>query len=289
MSIIVNFTLLLIGIIFVTTRFFCSLVAELKITPNLRNRNSLVHNKSKISAHETVLSISKGSGKNFNELQNRNFETVPGNRDRIAHVLTTNALSQRAKFSANTLKRVGFSRVVFVKPETIGKDEISKVWSNKNTFVKTLKMFIDDDNGGKWLYVFEDDISVVKNITMNRIFELEESSSLFFYLGICLYGNMLHRSNLKTACGRCAHAMAFTREGVHKFLQFNQRSDNGAKLQTKRVPAKEPYFDVVVEGWCKANGEFNVLDPKAIHPENGQRCGGFYQARSLFRSEISNL
>ena len=193
---------------------------------------------------------------------------------RTAHVLSVDRSSPRAQHTRSVLETLGFE-VRFVDPERVGYDKLSKVRSNKKTFLRTLQQHLDND-GPEWLYVFEDDIGVDEAITMERIGHAEDQARLFFYLGICRFPN--DQTETKTACGRCAHAMAFSREGARQLIEFSRRS----------YP-NEPYFDVVVEQWCIANGKFLVLDPKARHPDPYMGLSaGFYQARRQFPSEIDN-
>ena len=204
------------------------------------------------------------------------------NRERRAHIMTTNTSTPRYMYSKKTLQKVGFSKIIPIDPIKYGNgDELSKVMSNKKTFLYSLEKFIDDRD--EWLYIFEDDIDAHNDVSMKDILELEKKSVLFFYLGICFpIGKITHTPH---SCGRCAHAMAFSKKGARELLEFEKTSTK--KLQTRNIARNEPYFDVIIEGWCNENGKFNVLKQNKISPENIGHRGAFFQARKLFPSTIS--
>lgn len=204
------------------------------------------------------------------------------NRQRKAHVITTNTCSPRFMYSLKTLQKVGFSKIIPIDPIKYGNgDELSKVMSNKKTFLYSLEKFINDRD--EWLYIFEDDIDAHNDVSMKDILELEKKSALFFYLGICFPINKSIRT--PPSCGRCAHAMAFSKRGAQELLKFEKTSTK--KLQTQNIARNEPYFDVIIEGWCNENGKFNVLKQNKMSPENVGHRGAFFQARKQFPSTIS--
>jgi hypothetical protein len=162
---------------------------------------------------------------------------------RNAYILTTNKSSDRTLFSKSVLGNIGFN-VILVQhiPHN------DKVISNKITMQHIYKLIID--SGDDYAYVFEDDINTLETITLNEIIEYESISSMFFYLGACVYGNNIintidntnkhnyfinnHRVYTMSGYVRGLHAIGFSKKGVEEFLEFSKTTD-------------QRYMDVILE------------------------------------------
>jgi hypothetical protein len=198
----------------------------------------------------------------------------------IAYLLTTDANSSRTKHSQNVLTVAGFD-VVLSLCEMVKDVRPAKVWSNKNTFIRIIKNYIDS-NSTDWLYVFEDDIETQTSATIEDIKQNISASTLFTYLGIC--GPKTTPNGNK--CGRCAHAMGFSYAGARDILLFNY----GSKRKTIQgnIPIDEPFFDVVVEAWCFLKGGFSVVHFEQESPQDKGHNGLFFQNRQKFTSIIND-
>jgi hypothetical protein len=195
-----------------------------------------------------------------------------------AYLLTANVDSDRRRHSINTLTVAGFN-VVLSLCEMLRDVEPVRVWSNKNTFMRVIKDYIES-NSTDWLYIFEDDINMQPNTSIEDIEYNRPASILFTYLGIC--GPQTTPNGGK--CGRCAHAMGFSYAGARDVLLFNHESKT--RLISGNLPMNEPFFDVVVEGWCFLNGGFNVVHFEHTSPQNEGHKGLFFQNRDKFSSTI---
>lgn len=201
---------------------------------------------------------------------------------RPAYVVSVSrGLDERSQRTGTILHNLGFD-VEYVEPiswkglreenPTLSEEE-SKVLSHRNTVLNLLR-----HSPRPWTYVFEDDIAVHNGVNMESIVELESSSDSFFYLGLCLphKSDVLlppPKSNGERACGRCAHALAFSREGASSLLSFLSTGGDSA------------YFDINVETWCAANDGFPVYLWERHGQQDGHR-GGFFQDRNIFETGI---
>jgi len=142
-----------------------------------------------------------------------------------------------------------------------------------------------------WGYVFEDDITLNEhsNASIRDIIRSERNTKHFQYLGVCLpQGQEIKR----TSCGRCAHAMGFSKQGANELLEFSEiRSavkprDRGETI----IPAQEPYLDVIVDHWCQHSGGFTIagLLTKSAKSAVEGHVNIFIQDRGEFQSVISN-
>jgi hypothetical protein len=142
---------------------------------------------------------------------------------RKAYVLTCDISSDRALFSKNVLDKIGFDVVLFPAiPDT------NQIISNKQSMMKIYDIIAKGDD--EWVYVFEDDINMVKEITLEEIVQYETISSMFFYLGICDYGPKKtnyhevkingYPVSIATGKVRGLHAIGLSKRGAEELLAF---------------------------------------------------------------------
>ncbi|GMH58113.1 hypothetical protein TrRE_jg7732 [Triparma retinervis] len=182
------------------------------------------------------------------------------------------------------LSDVGFN-VEFVKPFDLGvvraehpseTTEQIKVLSHRNTVVDILKK----STSSGWTYIFEDDISPHAGVTLSTILALEVSSDLGFYLGVCVPHEVdavipPPACTGDRCCGRCAHAVALSREGRDEFLRYFDEVTH------------ENYFDVIFEAFCaNKGGGFKVYGWEMGYGNVEGHRGGFYQDRQQFETGI---
>lgn len=193
---------------------------------------------------------------------------------RNCYVLTCNENSERAQFSKNVLEKIGFTVNFFC---AIPNDD--KVVSNKESMMCIYDLISKGND--EWVYVFEDDINILENISLDEIIEYEKISSTFFYLGICDYNHKKFKHHetkingnlvvIVNGCTRGLHAIALSKEGSDKLLKF-----------AGSLPEK--YMDVCLE-------QFSIKYPANVVRYDlesyiyGHR-GIFFQDRNRFPSSI---
>ena len=160
---------------------------------------------------------------------------------RTGYILTVYPESERAIFSKNILESIGFD-VIFIKaiPHS------NNVMSNKISMQHIYNLIIDSQN--EYSYVFEDDINVNEEIKLDEIIEYEKISEMFFYLGMCEYGEnnikntgikiRNHDVYIKSGFCRGLHAIGLSKKGAVELLKFSNESN-------------EPYMDVILENFSK--------------------------------------
>ena len=197
-----------------------------------------------------------------------------------AHVLSMDKNSPRAKHTEINLNRLGF-QVEFTAPHPTGITKSDKVWSNKRAFLNIIDAYLES-NRTSWLYMFEDDITAHSGTTLGDIRDLETRATEFVYLGICGTSEQFWvqwwTMKNQGKCGRCAHAMGFSRKGAQDFMAFNQNKQN--------MYIHAMYFDMVVEAWCLSLGGFPVLHFDWTSPHISGHHGAFFQDRLQFRTSI---
>jgi hypothetical protein len=196
---------------------------------------------------------------------------------RHAYLLTTNVKSDRTIFSANILKRVGF--VVNIVQHTPHKNPvISNRMSMKNIYEIIIR------NGLSYAYVFEDDIDIHQNITLDELIMYEKISDQFFYLGICenkgrktvtdtqysIYG---HKVMSISGNVRGLHAIGLSNTGAKNLLAFSSLSGH-------------IYMDMVLDDFSKLH-RANIVRYDLTSKIPGHR-GLFFQARDKFPTTIGN-
>jgi len=254
----------------------CSVMVVTKMTNAMKNMNM-----STSIENDKYVKFNPPSAVNTTRPSQHNKsiqDTHPGKKN--AYLLTANANSERTRHSMNTLTIAGFS-VVLSMCEVVPDIKSGMVWSNKNTFIRIIKHYIQS-NSTAWLYLFEDDIDVLTNTSIQDIEQNLSESTLFTYLGICAPKTTPSGGK----CGRCAHAMRFSYAGSRDVLLFNTVSKH--QLSTGNIPLDEPFFDVVVEGWCLVNGGFSVVHLELESPQDHRHNGLFFQNRDKFKSLIDS-
>jgi len=193
---------------------------------------------------------------------------------RCGYILTLNPNSERALFSKNILEKIGFDVILI---QAIPNDD--KVISNKISMQYIYNLINNSEN--EYSYVFEDDINMLEEIKIDEIIEYEKFSEMFFYLGVCEYGNnkakntgiKIRNKDVYSKCGFCKglHAIGLSKKGSIELLKFSKESN-------------ERYMDVIVE-------KFSRLYPAIVCRYDlesyiqGHR-GILFQDRNLFPSMI---
>jgi len=193
---------------------------------------------------------------------------------RKCYILTCNETSERTLFAKSILENIGFQVNLFF---AIPNDD--KVLSNKESMMCIYDIIAKGDD--EWVYVFEDDINVLENITLDEIIEYEKISSHFFYLGLCDYGpskyvqHEIKISNhdviIVNGYTRGLHAIGLSKTGAAELFNF-----------AKSVP--ERYMDVCLE-WFSTMHPANVVRYDLESYICGHR-GIFFQDRNRFPSSI---
>jgi hypothetical protein len=191
---------------------------------------------------------------------------------RTGYILTLNPHSERAIFSKHILEKIGFD-VILIKP-IFHRD---KVLSNKISMQHIYKLI---ESQHDYAYVFEDDINIHEEITLDEIIEYEKMSKMFFYLGVCEYqikgvftGIKIRNHQVYTKRGFCRglHAMGISRQGASALLKLSQETN-------------EKYMDVIVEELSKLYSA-NVCRYDLESYIAGHK-GLFFQDRNRFPSTI---
>ena len=194
---------------------------------------------------------------------------------RHAYLLTTNVKSERTIFSANILKKIGFT--VFVVQHI---PHVNPVISNKLSMKNIYEIIIR--SGLSYAYVFEDDIDIHENITLDEIIKYEKLSDQFFYLGICedkgdttvtdtQYSICSHKVMSISGNVRGLHAIGLSNIGAKNLLAFSRLSGH-------------IYMDMVVEDFSRLH-RANIVRYDLQSKIPGHR-GIFFQARDKFPTTI---
>ena len=147
---------------------------------------------------------------------------------RHAYLLTTDTHSERTLFSANVLKKIGF--VVNIIQHT---PHENPVISNRLSMMNIYNII--QNSGFTYAYVFEDDIDIHENITLDEIVMYEKISDMFFYLGICEdrgpktitdtgYSICSHKVMSISGNVRGLHAIGLSSSGAKNLLAFSKLS-----------------------------------------------------------------
>ena len=200
---------------------------------------------------------------------------------RKAYLVSVNASSARFVNSHKTLHSFGFD-VVHVRPPFLGASPRAKAMSNKQGLLSALELIRRGKD--RWGYIFEDDIYLHERSreTFSELLQTEARNEFFQYLGIC--PTSVHHREVRT-CGRCTHAMGFTKSGATEILALAK--DDSFLLCTNQTPLHEPYLDVIIEEWCRKKGGFAVFGPTdAGTRAHKTHYGIFLQDRQTFVSII---
>jgi len=202
---------------------------------------------------------------------------------RTAYLLTTDKNSERTLFSQDILKKIGFTvKLVQHTPHS------DFVVSNKISMMGIYTQIYYTDE--PYAYVFEDDINMLEDITLDEIVEYEAISPMFFYLGLCkLHESGIKNTNIKinnhdvisiSGGVRGLHAIGLSREGAKSLLKFilDLQDNNTITSFYKR------FMDVTLEAFSKLHPAHVVrYDLESYIP--GHR-GVLFQDRNRFPSNI---
>jgi hypothetical protein len=188
--------------------------------------------------------------------------------ERIAYLISLNASGPRFLQSHATLTRMGFI-VKVVNPPYIGRLQGDKARSNKLAHLEAIKDISLGMN--PWGYSFEDDVVEHENssTTISDIIESEHDDKKFVYLGICST-----REAKRSMCGRCSHAMGFSKKGASELLSFAKQRH--PTLAEGLCPIEQDYLDVIIECWCKLLRGFKVIGPLQRSELHGLPGAGHY-------------
>jgi hypothetical protein len=198
---------------------------------------------------------------------------------RIGYLLTTNENSDRYIFSKNILEKIGFT-VLCVK--AIPNE--NKMLSNKMSMQYIYDKIQNSDDG--FYYVFEDDINVLDNVTLDEIIEYEKISKKFFYLGICEFGDYLafksdieiygHDVYYKQGYAYGLHAIGINTNGAKELLEFSRKEE-----------FNEIYLmDVILNKFCALCNPAYVVRYDLEYSEATGHKGIFFQDRNKFPPTI---
>ena len=169
---------------------------------------------------------------------------------RIAYLLTTNEESERYIFSKNVLEKIGFTVKCFKAfPDTI------PLRSHKRSTVAILQEIMMSEG---YFYIFEDDINVLEEITLDEIIEYEKISNKIFYLGICEYESL----GFKTEHNIRGHDV-YVKQGYAYGTQAYAVNQIGAIefLSYLNSPELVNYYitDVMLDAYCKFGSKTNIV------------------------------
>ena len=198
---------------------------------------------------------------------------------RNAYLLTTNPDSDRTKFAQSVLERIGF-RVIFY----LAVKHDNKVLSNKQSMQGIYRKILEGTD--EWSYVFEDDINIMENISLQQIADYEGVANKIIYLGLCRYGDdrylfktehvldghPVYRTSGHT---RCLHAIGLSQDGCRELLDFS----------LSPAMAKKEYMDFILENFTFKNPA-TVVRYDLESYDQGHR-GIIFQDRKNFPSSIS--
>jgi hypothetical protein len=193
---------------------------------------------------------------------------------RNAYLLSYDVTSERSIFSQNVLTKIGFT--VHVVPCIPHENPLV---SNKLSMISIYKKIVEKDN---YAYIFEDDINIHEDITLDEIVEYEKISPLFFYLGLCENPSCLisskkvavinhHDVIQRTGNCRGLHAIGMSNQGARTFLKYIEYSH-------------ENYVDVLLDNFTLEHPA-NVVRYDLESYIVGHR-GILFQDRKKFPSSI---
>lgn len=196
---------------------------------------------------------------------------------RKAYLLTCDENSERAIFCKNLLTKIGFDVILF-----IAIPHENPILSNKLSFLEIYRLIsIGDD---EWVYVFEDDINIHYEPTLEEIVKYEQISNdkTFFYLGCCITSKLLmngkiliNDDNIGIMDGeqRGSHAMAFAKEKINDLYIYAKES-------------LDEDMDVIHDNYTKNNPTYIMRYDLESYIKG--HIGTFYQDRKQFKSLLHN-
>ena len=196
---------------------------------------------------------------------------------RYAYLLTQDQNSVRSTSSKKILEKIGFS--VFFVNCIPHKDPVV---SNKLSMEHIYEMIVNTNLDDQHAYVFEDDLGIHQDISLDEIIKFEKLSDMFFYLGICeargtktnketrysIYG---HRVISVAGNVRGLHAIGISVEGAKRLLDLIKKSTH-------------KYMDMIVEDFSRIYPA-NVVRYDLQSSEPSHR-GIIFQDRKRFPTSI---
>jgi hypothetical protein len=190
---------------------------------------------------------------------------------RKCYLLTCDLQSERALFCKKILETIGFQVILFqsvpnildvnndwYKETPLSNDVCNKVLSNKLSMLKIYEIISNGEH--EYVYVFEDDINVLENITIDEIIEYEKISEHFFYLGLCdnsynsreIHSTKINNHDVTIVSGgiRGLHAIGLSKTGAKELLQFSEEYQNYIYMDmilekfSEKYPANVVRFDL---------------------------------------------
>lgn len=224
-------------------------------------------------------------------------------QQRTAHILTCDETSERAQHTASILSQIGFNVVFDPVIDPLNIDSFSNI-SDESERVKLIKQHVSYSNrismhtifnnaiigSDEWLYVFEDDISAVTDITLDEIIEYEEISDHLFYIGCCQHHKMMkppfvyqtpHNINgydvYKVSRTNCLHAVAYKVSNLPYMLEYDYDHTTG--------DYRKAYLDQIIGTFFIKNHHSNVVRWDEKSPLVQSQRGALYQDRVKFPSQ----
>jgi hypothetical protein len=153
-----------------------------------------------------------------------------------------------------------------------------KVLSNKESMLQIYDIVAKGED--EWVYVFEDDINLLADIRLDEIVEYEAISSMFVYLGLCVYSPKI--SHLSTRIQD--HPVTVVQGGVRGLHAIGLSKKGAAELGAFARRSSERYMDVCLEKFS-IQYPANVVRYDLQSYISGHR-GVFFQDRKRFLSSI---
>ena len=195
---------------------------------------------------------------------------------RTAYLLTVNFFSERAKHPKKLLENIGFDVHIFCAIHYSYTND-DKMRSCLDSHMQIIQNALLRDE--EYFYIFEDDINLVEEITLEEITQYEKLTKDYFYLGCCeasvtsfktehfINGHQVY--NIQGDI-RGNHAFCLHKQGAQKILDLYSSNkltiaDGFSKLLKLQVPC---------------------VRHDLISPCNSGHKGIFYQDRKKFSSFI---
>jgi len=201
----------------------------------------------------------------------------PNTVTRRAILLTCNVDSKRAQFSRQVLERIGF----IVEPFVAIPHEVP-LKSHKQSMMQIYER-IATELQEDWVYVFEDDINILADISLDEIVQYEAISSRFFYLGICELRP--GRAGIRSSIQINNHPVVGVKGGIRGLHAIALNCAGAAELlEWCRQRPEELYIDVILE-------QFSIKYPSIVVRYDlesyirGHR-GVFFQDRRRFPTTL---
>jgi len=193
---------------------------------------------------------------------------------RNAYVLAVDRNSREVYQTKSVLSHVGFN-VILV--DIIPHKDVAI--SNKLGMLSIYKTILETDED--WCYIFEDDINIVDDISIDEIIQYESISEHMFYLGCCTHpstqyvetANKIGNHDVYSVSNvRCLTGLGVRRTSVPLLLNTIE-SNNQVK-----------FLDELIGRVFTCNHPSNVVRRYTKAPDEPGHIGAFYQDRKTFPS-----